>query len=375
MTPVEELVIERVRRLGPRPTDEVIDLALYGEGGFYGGGGGAGRRSDFLTSPEVGPLFGAVVARALDGWWVALDRPDPFVVVEGGAGAGTLARSAMAARPVCAAALRWVCVERSAVLRAAAAAALDVEPPAHVLGGRAGRGPLVAVVADLPAGPFTGVVVANELLDNLPPVIAQRTPHGWAEVRVDEEGGRLVEVVVPSADIARSAARWAPEAPVGERLPLARQAARWVERARTCLGVGWVVCIDYGAATTVELAGRGFEGWLRTYRRHGRGGGWLADLGHQDITCDVPADQLQPATVETQAAWLGRHGMQELTDAARRTWDERAAIGDLAALAARSRVSEAQALTDPSGLGAFLVLSWPAAADGRDAASPPEHGR
>ena len=54
-----------------------------------GGGGSAGRRGDFLTSPEVGPLFGAVLARYLDAVWERLDRPDPFTVVDAGAGPGT----------------------------------------------------------------------------------------------------------------------------------------------------------------------------------------------------------------------------------------------------------------------------------------------
>ncbi len=348
-----------VRRRGAVPADEVIDLALYSDGGFYGAGGSAGRRGDFLTSPEVGPLFGVLVGRALDGWWQALDEPDPFVVVEGGAGAGALARSVLAAGPACSPALRWVCVERAARLRVTASATLPVEPPAQVLGGPSRGGPVVTVVDDLPRGPFTGVVLANELLDNLPPVIAERTEAGWGEVRVGEEAGRLVELVVPSAELARPLARWAGGAPPGSRVPLARRADRWVERAKASLDAGWVVCIDYGAPTTAELAERGFAGWLRTYRGHGRGGGWLDDLGRQDITFDVPADQLQPATIEPQAEWLRRLGIDELTGTARHAWQERAAIGDLMALRARSRVAEAAALTDEGGLGRFLVLSWP----------------
>jgi len=358
MTPVEEVVLGLVRRRGPLPADEVIDLALYSDDGFYASGGSAGRRGDFLTSPEVGPLFGVLVGRALDGWWRALDEPDPFVVVEGGAGAGTLARAVLAAAPSCAGALRWVCVERSARLRGVAAARLPVEPPPQVLGGPRGGGPVVAVLDDLPAGPITGVVLANELLDNLPPLIVERTPAGWSEVRVGEDRGHLSEVLVPSAAVARLAGRWADRAAPGSRIPLARRADRWIERARRSLDAGWVVCIDYGRATTMELTERGVEGWLRTYRAHGRGGGWLDDLGLQDITSDVPADQLQPASIETQSSWLGRLGIDELAGAARRTWHERAAIGDLPALQARSRVTEAAALTDEAGLGAFLVLSW-----------------
>jgi len=55
---------------GPTPFDDYMNEALYGAQGFYTSGTGrAGRRGDFLTSPEVGPLFGAVVARFLDSEW------------------------------------------------------------------------------------------------------------------------------------------------------------------------------------------------------------------------------------------------------------------------------------------------------------------
>jgi SAM-dependent MidA family methyltransferase len=60
--------------------DAFMNMALYGPEGFYNSGGRAGRRGDFITSPEVGPLFGAVLARALDAWWVEMGSPDDFRV-------------------------------------------------------------------------------------------------------------------------------------------------------------------------------------------------------------------------------------------------------------------------------------------------------
>jgi SAM-dependent MidA family methyltransferase len=355
VTAVEERLRRRIVERGPLPADVVIDEALYGEDGFYASGRGAGRGRDFLTSPEVGPLFGAVVARALDRWWEDLEQADPFVVVEGGAGAGALVKAVLGAAPACAGALRWVCVERSAPLRAAAEATLTTEPLTQVLGAPRGQGPVVAVSAELPTGPFVGAVVANELLDNLPPVIAERTADGWAEVRVDE---RLAEVLLPDDAVAATAHRLVPDAAVGARIPILRRARRWIADARSQLEVGPVVCFDYGVRATAELAGRPMEDWLRTYRDHGRGGGWLERLGEQDITCDVPADQLGADHVQTQADWLRSHGLDQLADEARSTWQERAHLGDLTALKARSRVNEAAALTDPSGLGGFLVHTW-----------------
>src|ERR1700730_16147251 len=118
-----------------------MEGGLYGEeAGFYQSGGVGGRGGAFVTSPEIGPLFAETVARALDRWWDELGRPDPFFVVEAGAGGGNLARGVGAPGPACAAALRNVLVERSAALRGAQVERLELEVPAFVLGPSAPAG-------------------------------------------------------------------------------------------------------------------------------------------------------------------------------------------------------------------------------------------
>lgn len=320
----------------------MVETALYHpQLGFYESGGSAGRGGDFLTSPEVGPLFGAVLSRALDAWWRDLGQPSPFTVVEAGAGRGALAKAVLAAGPACRPALRYVAVERSSALRAQ-----------HPDG--------VEPAAVMPAEPFTGVVLANELLDNLPFGLLARTAEGWTEVRVTAD---LVETLVPADDAPE--ARLAPGAPVGGRIPTQRAARAWVEAALTLVQRGRVVVIDY-ADTTPSMAGRPWIGWVRTYRGHGRGRSPLDDLGEQDVTCEVAVDQLPPpANDRSQAEFLRAHGIDELAAEGRRAWEARAHIGDLQALVARSRVHEAAALTDPSGLGAFRVLEWESPPQGR----------
>src|SRR4051812_22938986 len=139
-----------------------MDRALYGPDGFFTSGRGAGRARDFITSPELGPLFGTVMARALDRWWAELGSPEPFVVVEFGSGTGALARAVAAAEPRCAAAMRYVEIEQ-------------------------GHAP--------PDGPLRGVVLANELLDNLPFDLFERRAGRWDEVRVVAAAS---EVLVPA---------------------------------------------------------------------------------------------------------------------------------------------------------------------------------
>ena len=341
----------------PLRFDVFMESALYAEpDGFYASGGGAGRRTgDFLTSVEVGPLFGRLVGRLVDRCWEELGRPGDFTLVDAGAGRGTLARSVLAARPGCAEVLRYALVERSAALRRAHGELIDRPPgPCERLESR----------ADLPEVPISGVIFANELLDNLPCRLLERTVDGWSEVYVAAEpaGGALSETLLAvSAEEQAMAGALAPEAPVGGRIPLAAAAVEWVGRALALLRGGSLVVVDY-TDTSASLAARPHREWVRTYRAGVRGHEPLLDPGRCDITVEVPLDQILAAHpgAETcdQATFLRSLGIEELAAEGRAVWHERAAIGDLAALEARSRVHEAESLCDPAGLGAFSVITW-----------------
>ena len=362
-----------------------MEAALYDpDGGFFATAGGAGRaRGDFLTSVEVGSLFGALVARAVDGWWDRLGCPDPFLVVDAGAGRGQLARDVLRAGPRCATALRYVLVERSAPLRAAAAEQLPLEPAELALGPAVppepdeeplavpGSGPVVTALAELPAGPATAVIVANELADNLPFRIVQRVGGGWIEIRVADTSPPetaapvFSEIALPADEgLAAAADRLAEGGDIlpGARLPVPTALSDWLRSAGAMLRRGVIAVIDYGAPVE-ELAARGQAGWLRTYRGQRRGGSPLDRPGSQDITADVPVEGLRRAaaaaglavlTETTQAEWLRSLGVDELVEEARAAWHGRSAT-DLAAIAARSRVHEADALLDPAGLGGHRV--------------------
>src|SRR4029077_9794893 len=132
-------------------------------------------------------------------------------------------------------------------LRAEARTLLPLEPADVVLGPFAPgdpdspaepipeSGPVVTALDELPAAPFPGVIIANELLDNLPVRIVEQSEHGWMELRVgiapDEQ--RFVEVLVPAPrDVAHRADDLTTGVPVtvGERLPLSLAADDWLTR-------------------------------------------------------------------------------------------------------------------------------------------------
>jgi len=317
---------------------EYMRLALYGQGGFYTTGGRAGRRGgDFITSPEVGPLFGTVIARALDAWWKELGSPSQFDVVECGAGPGTLARSILSAQPECAAAMQYVAVELSASQRAL-----------HPQG--------VESRETMPDGPINGVILANELLDNLPFRLFV-FDGAWMEAFISQaSGGQFVEVL-RTPDVVPS---YLPKtAPLGSRAPIQDLAASWVRDSLANISNGRLLLFDYCSTSTAEIALTPWREWLRTYRDQGRGTHYLTEPGSQDITTQVMIEQLPTGfTASTQADFLMQWGTDELVREGSDYWESMKNAPDVAAMKMRSRATEAKSLTDQSGLGVFSVLSW-----------------
>ena len=323
---------------GAIPFSEYMQLALYGESGFYTTGGRAGRRGgDFITSPEVGPLFGTVIARTLDEWWKELGSPSRFDVVECGAGPGTLARSILAAQPECADALHYVAVEISTSQRAL-----------HPQG--------VESRETMPDGPITGVILANELLDNLPFRLFV-FDGSWMEAFVSQASGSQFVEVLRRPDVVPTCLPQT--APLGSRAPIQDAAASWVRDGLAKISNGRLLLFDYCSNSTSEIVLTPWREWLRTYRDQGRGAHYLTEPGTQDITAQVMIDQLPTGfSSSTQTEFLMQWGINDLVREGSDYWESMKTAPDVAAMKMRSRATEAKSLTDQSGLGMFSVVSW-----------------
>jgi SAM-dependent MidA family methyltransferase len=315
-----------------------MQLALYGDGGFYSGSGRAGRRGDFLTSPEVGPLFGQVLANAIDNVWNKLGSPENFTIVEVGAGPGTLARSILSAQPKCLEYGEYIAVEVSVAQR-------ELHPEG------------ITSTDVMPQSVEHGVIIANELFDNLPFELWV-FDGGWRQSHIIQQGDGFAETL-QSADVP---ACLPSRVPHGSRAPVHTFATQWLTDALSILTHGSLIAFDYCTPLTAEVASMPWREWLRTYAGHERGTHYLRDAGEQDITTQVCIDQLaavrEPDAMRSQSQFLQLWGIDELVEEGRRVWTESAAAPTLAAMKMRSRISEAEALLDPTGLGNFTVLQW-----------------
>ena len=361
-TPAEDAVRAEIAAHGPIPFARFMALALgHPDGGYYTGRQVRPTRAgDYLTAPELHPIFGAALARQLAEAWDRLGRPDRFTLVEYGAGAGTLALSILAG-------LRD---DRSPLADALVYAPVELNP--HRLAELAERAasaglPVVAAPAATPAGaPVTGAVIANEFLDALPVhAVVIRDGLTW-EVHVGvAAGGPFEELLLPPSTPAIEARLDALAADgvslaEGQRAELCLALDGWVAGVAAALAAGLVMVIDYGAGARDLYGPRRRAGTLMTYRGHvadGSPGAPYRDIGERDITAHVDTTTLARLLSQagfdvlgdtTQAELLAGCGLEELLER------ERVRLPDLAAaLLLRGAVMR---LLDPRHLGGFRAL-------------------
>jgi len=287
--------------------EQYMDMVLYEPGlGYYAAGAvKLGQAGDFVTAPELTPLFGRFLARQLAPLLASLEHPK---VLELGPGSGALAAAILAELGELDQAVDgyWL-LEPSPDLKQRQTQRLE---PWH---------DLTTWLDRLPAEPFEGVIIANEVVDALPvtrfQVIDDQVKAlgvGWSDGLCWQHAD--VEIDYPLPCLAPGY--------VGE---WCRRLGPWVAAVTEQLQRGAMICIDYGLPAASYYHPEHPDGRLVCHYRHRR---------HEDPfwwpgLCDISAwvdfsalavagkqAGLEIAGFTTQAQWLAEGGLSQLLGAA-----------------------------------------------------------
>lgn len=346
---------EAIRTDGPMTFARFMGLALYDpDGGYYRAAEARpGRGGDFLTAPELHPIFGEMIGRAVEDAWAGLGRPEPFVVREYGSGDGALALAMLPGLP-----------------RAIGYDPVDVDPRRQAsLQARLAAAGLDGRLTKQEGGQIDGVIVANEVLDALPVHRVRQREDQLRElaVEVGADGAFLeVEVDPTTTELAARLATEGVTLADGQTAEVCLELDRWIAEATTQLRRGLVLLIDYGfPAGELYDPLRRRDGTLRAYVRHQVSDDPYRFVGRQDLTAHVDVTAVEAAAHRAGLTTLGI------------TTQAEALIG----LGIEARLREIQAdpattfeayallrsalmrLLDPAAMGRFRVMAfgrgWP----------------
>jgi SAM-dependent MidA family methyltransferase len=281
---------------------EYMHHCLYAPGlGYYSAGATKfGESGDFVTAPEVSPVFGAVLARQCAEVMSQLQSP---AILEIGAGSGKLAVDLLSALADADALPEggYQILEVSADLRRRQEQLLRSKVPDH-----ADR---VTWLGNLPRD-FTGVIVANEVLDALPVERFIRRETGVHQlcVTVDADSFTLSEREAPAAlkqavdNIEDAIGR---ELPPGFASEVCLAMPHWIADIAAALREGLVFLFDYGVSRREYYAPERSGGWLRCHFRHHAHDDPLILAGIQDLTSWVDFTTVAEAAVASDLDIVG----------------------------------------------------------------------
>jgi len=310
-------IVDSIKQAGGWiPFDQWMAQALYTPGlGYYSGLHGLGEEGDFVTAPEISPLFSRVVARQIAPVLVGMKSPS---ILEFGAGSGVMAADILLELesqqqlPE-----SYSILELSGTLRARQQETIAQRAP-HLL-------QRVNWLEELPQIALQGVVIANEVMDAIPCerfVVRDDKAVGLGVV-VDENGEFAMgeqpaetAINLPSGiDIAALEEGYSSELRPG--------LAPWISSISDFLQQGMVLLVDYGYSRAEYYRPERSSGTLSCFYRHHKHEDALALPGLQDITAHVDfttvaeaADEsgLSVAGYTTQAYFLLAGGIAEMAE-------------------------------------------------------------
>lgn len=300
------------------PFSAFMETALYAPGiGYYAAARPVfGPAGDFITAPELSPLYAACIANGIAD---LLEQSGGGEVVELGAGSGRFALSVLLALQRRGAPIeRYRIVEPSPVLASRQRRLLESAPGAAELGQR------LEWLDAPPREPWTGVAFANEVVDALPVDRFGVTRQGVDAIGVVAAPEGFAWQARPAdaalAGSVESLQRTLPSAlPAGYVSELRPGQRAWLAQATASLTRGAMLLVDYGLPRTQYYHPARDGGTLCAFRRHRRVEDVLSNAGIQDLTAwvdfsaladDARAAGFQVGGFATQAHYLIATGIE-----------------------------------------------------------------
>lgn len=293
----EQLVATICQRAGADGMgfSEFMHEALYAHrlGYYTAGKHKLGEGGDFITAPELGGVFGHCLATQVREVLLELGTGD---VLEAGAGSGKLAADILLALEAqdCLP-QRYRILELSDHLRAQQHETLEHRAP-HLLD-------RVDWLTQLPED-FTGVIVANELLDALPIERFVIREPGPMSVTVHCQDGELVASERP-ADATTGERLSGLDLPIGYTSEIGWQAEAWVRSMGERIDRGVMLLVDYGFPRAEYYHPQRMTGTLNCHYRHHHHDNPLVLVGLQDITAHVDFTAMAEAGIDSGLELLG----------------------------------------------------------------------
>ena len=300
VTPLAELLAERIRRFGPITFAEYMRECLYHPVHGYYRQPEVRRFADYYTSVDVHPIFGRLLARQFAQMWEQLGCPGEFRLVEAAAGTGRLAGHildfARVKLPNFYQALRYFAVERSPVRCDQMATRLAP----HIADGRC------ASSIEMPAKIPVGCVFSNELLDALPAhrVLQQDGTQQEIFVICDGAGFRDIPMALSTCAITEYFAAQQISLVEGQHAEAGLEACDCIMEVGRRLERGFVLTIDYGHEAKDLFDAHHMAGTALAYANHRTSEEFYVAPGQQDLTAHVNFTALK--------MWGERSGLEAL---------------------------------------------------------------
>ncbi|MCW8908409.1 MAG: SAM-dependent methyltransferase [Sedimenticola sp.] len=317
-----ELIRQEIAQAGGRlPFDHYMERVLYAPGlGYYAAGARKfGQAGDFVTAPELSPLFARCLARQCSEVLAGLEPGGD--ILEVGAGSGILAADLLQElERLDSLPGRYLILDLSPELQQRQRRTLSQRVP-HLL-------PRVTWLSAFPGEGFRGVVLANELLDAMP-VHRFRVSDGDIQEQFVEARGERFELTwrepeTPGLAQAVKRVLSGLEVEDGFESEINLRAGPWLASLAVSLQQGVVLLIDYGHSRAEYYHPARNRGTLMCHYRHRAHPDPLVYPGLQDITAHVEFTAVaeaaqgagfQVAGYTTQAYFLMASGLDRLVAA------------------------------------------------------------